>query len=109
MNNSSKPMIARFLIVLVILTSIVLASVGLRFKNEELAREKTEIEKKISDQRTLKVKLIAEYQELSAENRIVGIAGNKLDMKRQVLPSVLISVNKKLINEAIEKINSKYE
>ena len=108
MNKSSKPMIARFLTLLVVITGIVLANVGLRFKNEELARNKSELLKTISDQRTLKVKLIAEFQELSSENRIVGIA-EKIGMKRQVLPSVVIRVDKNLIDEVTEELKAKYE
>jgi len=108
MNKSSKPMIARFLTLLVVITGIVLANVGLRFKNEELSRNKSELLKTISDQRTLKVKLIAEFQELSSENRIVGIAEN-IGMKRQVLPSVVIRVDKNLIDEVTEELKAKYE
>ena len=108
MNKSSKPMIARFLTLLVVITGIVLANVGLRFKNEELARNKSELLKTISDQRTLKVKLIAEFQELSSENRIVGIA-EKIGMKRQAVPSVVIRVDKNLIDEVTEELKAKYE
>jgi cell division protein FtsL len=97
------------MISLVLLTAIVLVNVGLRFKNEELVRLKSELLKIKSDQRTLKVKFIAEYQDLSTENRIVSIAERKLGMQKQDMPSVIIKVDKKLIDEVAKKLNSKYE
>jgi cell division protein FtsL len=109
MTNSSKPLISKFLILLFVLTAIVLSNVGLRFKNEELLRLKSELLKTKADQRTLKVKLTAEYQEYSSEHRIIALAKSKLGMQRQFLPSVIISVDKNFINEVNEEINSKYE
>jgi hypothetical protein len=90
-------------------TAIILGSFGLRFKYEELIRDKVDLNKKIKEERTLKVKLVAQYQAVSSEDRIVPIAENKLGMIKRTQPKIIISVNKNLINEVNENLKAKYE
>ena len=109
MKNSAKPFIIKIIFLLVVVTSIVLVSIGLRFKYEELMREKSEITNKLKEERTKKVNLIAEYQAYSSKEKIISVAENKLGMIRRIQPKITISVNKNLIKKVNEKLKSKYE
>ena len=109
MKKSAKPLIIRIIFLLVIVTSIVLVSIGLRFKYEELMREKSELNNMLKEERTKKVNLIAEYQAYSSEDKIISVAENKLGMIRRTQPKITITVDKNLIKKANEKLKSKYE
>lgn len=109
MKKSSKPLIGKILILLVITALMVLLSVGLRFKNEELTRKIVVLEKKLSEESTNKVNLIAEYQAYSSEERIVSIAENKLGMKRRTQPKITVKVDGNLIEKVNKELESKYD
>ena len=109
MKKSSKPFIGKILIVLVVSAVMVLLSVGLRFKNEELTRKIVGLEKKLNDESTVKVNLIAEFQAYSSEERIVSIAENKLGMKRRIEPKITVKIDEDLIEKVNEELKSKYE
>lgn len=109
MKNSAKPFIIKIIFLLVVVTSMVLVSIGLRFKYEELIREKSELNKMLKKERTKKVNLIAEYQANSSEDKIISAAENKLGMIRRTKPKITISVNKNFIKKVNEKLKSKYE
>ncbi len=109
MKRSSKPFIIKIIFLLVVVTSMVLVSIGLRFKYEELMREKSEINNKLKEERTQKVNLIAEYQAYSSKEKIISVAENKLGMIRRTQPKITINVNKNLINKVNEKLKSKHE
>lgn len=109
MKKSAKPAIFTVLILLLVATTLVLSNVGLRFKYEELVRKKVELDKRLKDQRTKRVNLIAGYQAVSSENKIVFIAESKLGMVRRTQPKIIVNVNNKLIAEVNEKLKAKYE
>ncbi len=109
MKNSAKPFIIKIIFLLVVVTSMVLVSIGLRFKYEELIREKSELNKMLKKERTKKVNLIAEYQANSSEDKIISAAENKLGMIRRTEPKITISVNKNFIKKVNEKLKSKYD
>jgi len=109
MKKSAKPAILMVLILLLVATALVLSNVGLRFKYEELVRKKVELDKSLKDQRTKRVNLIAGFQAVSSENKIVFIAESKLGMVRRTQPKIIINVNNKLIAEVNEKLKAKYE
>ncbi len=109
MNKSAKPFIIKIIFLLVVVTSMVLVSIGLRFKYEELMREKSELNNKLKEERTKTVNLIAEYQANSSEEKIISVAENKLGMIRRTQPKITINVNKKLIKKVNEKLKSKHE
>ncbi len=109
MKKSAKPAIFTVLILLLVTTTLVLSNVGLRFKYEELVRKKVELDKRLKDQRTKRVNLIAGYQAVSSENKIVFIAESKLGMVRRTQPKIIVNVNNKLITEVNEKLKAKYE
>jgi cell division protein FtsL len=109
MNKSAKPFIIKIIFLLVVVTSIVLISIGLRFKYEELIRQESELNNTLKDERTKKINLIAEYQAYSSEEKIISAAENKLGMIRRTQPKITIPVNKNLIKKVNEKLKSKYE
>lgn len=109
MKKSSKPLIGKILVVLVVSAIMVLLSVGLRFKNEELTRKIVEMEKKLNDESTTKVNLIAEFQSYSSEERIVSIAENKLGMKRRIEPKITVKVDEDLIEKVNKELKSRYD
>ena len=102
MKKSAKPFIIKIIFLLVVVTSMVLVSIGLRFKYEELMRKKSELNNMLKDERTKKVNLIAQYQAYSSKEKIISVAENKLGMIRRIQPKITISVNKNLIKKVNE-------
>ena len=109
MKKSAKPLIIKIIFLLVIVTSMVLVSIGLRFKYEELMREKSKLNKILKEERTQRVNLIAEYQAYSSKEKIISVAENKLGMIRRTEPKLTITVNKNLVKKVNEKLKYKYE
>ena len=109
MKKSAKPAILMVLILLLVATALVLSNVGLRFKYEELVRKKVELDKSLKDQRTKRVNLIAGFQAVSSENKIVFIAESKLGMVRRTQPKIIVNVNNNLIKEVNKKLKAKYD
>ena len=109
MKKSAKPLIVAILILLLSVTAVVLVNIGLRFKYEELVREKVKLIKIINDERTKKVNLIAEYQSFSSEERITTIAENDLNMIKVDQPKITITLDKDYINKLNSELKDKYE
>jgi len=109
MKKSAKPFIIKIIFLFVVITTMVLVTIGVRFKYEELMRERSELNNMLKGERTKKVNLIAEYQAYSSEEKIISVAENKLGMIRRTQPKITISVNKNLIKKVNEKLRSKYE
>lgn len=80
MKKSSKPLIIIVASFLVLSTIIILISQGLRLKYEALQRELTEFENEIKSEKTHSVALKANYQMLTAEDRIKPYAINELGL-----------------------------
>lgn len=109
MKTSSKPLIVAILIILLSGTAVVLVNIGLRFKYEELVREKVKLIKILNDGRTKKVNLIAEYQSFSSEERITKIAKQNLNMIKMDNPKITVTVDKNYINKLNSELKAKYE
>jgi len=109
MKQSAKPFIIKIIFLLIVVTSMVLVSIGLRFKYEELMREKSKLNKIIKKERSLKVNLIAEYQAYSSKEKIISVAENKLGMVRRTQPKITVNVDKDLIKKVNEELKSKHE
>ena len=109
MKKSAKPLIVAMLILLLSGTALILATIGLRFKYEELVRDKVKLEKILNDERTKKVNLIAEYQSFSSDERIIAFAEEKLGLKKLTEPKMTVIVNNILINKLNTELNRKYE
>ena len=60
MKKSAKPFIVKILFLLVVSAVLILLNIGLRFKNEELTRKIVQQGKKLNEESTKKVNLIAE-------------------------------------------------
>ena len=109
MKTSAKPLIVAILILLLSGTAVVLVNIGLRFKYEELVREKVKLAKILNDERTKKVNLIAEYQSFSSEERITAIAAQNLNMIKMDHPKITVTIDKNYINKLNSELKVKYE
>jgi hypothetical protein len=90
-------------------TALILATIGLRFKFEQLVRNKVKLEKILSDERTKKVNLIAEYQSFSTDERIILFAEEKLGLKKITEPKITVTINNNHINKLNAELKRKYE
>ena len=109
MKRSAKPLIVAILIILLSGTALVLVNIGLRFKYEELVRNKVKLRKILNDERTKKVNLIAEYQSYSSEDRITAIAENKLSLIKLNHPKMTVTLDNNYINKLNSELKFKYE
>ncbi len=109
MKKSAKPLIFFSLFIFVAFTLLILMYVGVRLECEKLTKEKILTEEKFSDIKNWKINLIAQDQALSSEERIVSIAENELGMIRRTDSPIIISVNKRKIEEISKIIDKKYE
>lgn len=109
MSKSSKPLIFYILILLMVATGFFLSVVGVKLGNEELIREKESAEDHLKSERTKKVSLIAEYQELTSEERIRTIAINDLGLVKRLEPEITIPVSLERITEVENFLKEKYE
>ena len=80
MKKNSKPAIFAIIFFLVLITGILLTAQGLRFKCEELIRERTHLDREIRSHKTNKISLVAVYQMLTSEEIIKEFAVNSLGM-----------------------------
>lgn len=90
-------------------TGFFLSVVGVKLGNEELIREKESAEDRLKSERTKRVSLIAEYQELTSEERIRLIALNDLGLLKRLEPAIIIPVSLQRISEVENFLNEKYE
>ena len=109
MKKSAKPLIVAILLILLAGTALILATIGLRFKFEQLVRNKVKLEKILSDERTKKVNLIAEYQSFSTDERIISFAEEKLGLKKIIEPKITVTINNNHIKKLNAELKRKYE
>ncbi len=109
MKKSYKPLIVVLLFLLISSTAIILVSIGLKLKYEELTREKVELEKNLRDENTLKIKLLADYQMYSDESMIETFAKNNLGMIKRNKVSIKLKINQDEIDKLNEELKSDYE
>ena len=109
MKKSSKPMLFLVLILLLIATVFALISVGVKLKYEQKLLLKDKAEKLFKAENQKKIKLTAEYQTFSAEERIVTVAKSELGMIRNVESPLVIKFSSKNLEENLETLNKKYE
>jgi hypothetical protein len=110
MKKNSKPAIFVVIFFLVLITGILLTAQGLRFKCEELIRERTRLDGEIRSLKTKRVSLIASYQTLTAEEIVKEYAGNNLGLLEGEMNSIeKIVLDKDLITQTETELNKKYE
>jgi acyl-CoA thioesterase FadM len=109
MKKSSKPAILIVLILLMVVTGFALVGVGIKLKYEQSLLLRDDLEKKVKTEGQRKIKLTAEYQTVTAEDRIISIAANELGLIRNMQPSVIIKFNKEKLVKVTEELSEKYE
>ncbi len=109
MKKSSKPTLLLVLILLLRVTVFALLNVGVKLKYEQKLLLKDKAEKIIKTENQKKIKLTAEYQTVTAEERIVNIAKSELGMIRNTENPVTIKFDSKKLEESLETLTQKYE
>ncbi|HMN17526.1 MAG TPA: hypothetical protein PKD03_07910 [Ignavibacteriaceae bacterium] len=109
MKKSSKPTLLLVLSLLLIVTVFALLNVGIKLKYEQKLLLKDKAEKTIKAENQKRIKLTAEYQTVTAEERIVNTAKSELGMIRNAGNTVIINVDRKKLEENQETLAQKYE
>jgi biopolymer transport protein ExbD len=109
MKKSYKPMILVLLILLVSTTAIILLSIGIRLKYEELTRQKVRLEKELSIENTIRIKLLADHQMYADENIIETFAKENLGMIKRDKPALIIKINQDNVEKLNRELISDYE
>jgi cell division protein FtsL len=109
MKKSSKPTIFLIITLLLIVTLFALVIIGLKLKNEQFLLQKDKAEKTYRSESQRKIKLTAEYQTVTAEERIVAVAKSDLGLIRNIEPAFIIKYNNNKIEEINETLKEKYE
>lgn len=109
MKKSSKPIIFLLLTLLLIVTAFALVSVGIKLKYEQLLLQKDKAEKTYKAEDQKRIKLTAEYQTVTAEERIVDVATSELGLIRNIESPFIIKYNNDKVEGLSETIKEKYE
>ena len=109
MKKSSKPAIYLFLSVLIVSTIIALLSIGIKLKLEQFFLQKDKSEKKYKDENQKKIRLIAEYQTVISEDKIIEFAKSDLGLIIDIESPLFIKYNKEKIDEINKNFKEKYE
>lgn len=109
MKKSAKPTIFLLITLLLIVTMFALVSVGLKLKYEQYVLQKDKAEKTYKTESQRKIKLTAEYQTVTAEERIISVAETQLGLIRNIEPAFIIKYNKSKLEDSNEILKEKYE
>lgn len=109
MKKSSKPTLFLILTLLLISAAFVLMSVGVKLKYEQYLLLKDKAEKTFKEESQNKIKLTAEYQTVTAEERIVFVAKTELGLIRNVEAPLIIKFDNEKVLNIEESLNLKYE
>ena len=109
MKKSSKPTLFLILTLLLISAAFVLMSVGVKLKYEQYLLLKDKAEKTYKEENQKKIKLTAEYQTVTAEERIVFVAKTELGLIRNVEAPLIIKFDNEKVLNIEESLNLKYE
>ncbi|AFH49916.1 Hypothetical protein IALB_2213 [Ignavibacterium album JCM 16511] len=109
MSKSAKPLIFYVLFLIVIVTIFFIAVVVVKISYEETIRSKEEAERRLKTENQKQVSLQAEYQDVTAEDKIRFSASSQLGMIKRIEPSIVIKVPKEKIEEFENELNLKYE
>ena len=109
MKKSSKPTIFLLITLLLIVTVFALATIGLKLKYEQFLLQKDKAEKTYKTESQRKIKLTAEYQTVTAEERIVAVAKSELGLIRNIEPAFIIKYDRDKLKEINRTLKEKYE
>lgn len=108
MSKSSKPLIFYVLFLIVIVTIFFIAVVAIKISYEENVKSKDEVERSLKIERQKMIRLQAEYQEVSTEDKIRSMA-TQLGLIKRIEPAVTIKISKEKVEELESNLNNKYE
>lgn len=94
MKKTSKPFIVLSLLIFILVASMILAYVGIKLECEMLIKERVLAEEKFNAKKNWRVNLLAQYQNLSAKERITEIARNQLGMVENFNADTIMIVSK---------------
>jgi cell division protein FtsL len=109
MNKSSKPAILFLFLLLLIITAFVLTSVSIKLKYEQTVLQNDMAQKQLKTETQKKIKLTAEYQTVTAEERIVKIASSELGLIRDIEAPIIIKYDNNKVEEINEELKRKYD
>jgi cell division protein FtsB len=109
MKKGSKSKLLLTIFLLILAAVLTLLYVGIKLQCEVLTKEKVLAEEKLSAIKNSRVNLIAVYQYLTSEERIVDIAMNELGMIKNKEFIGAVSVDKERINKIAAVLKEKYE
>jgi cell division protein FtsL len=109
MKKSSKPTIFLLITLLLIVTVFALVTIGLKLKYEQFLLQKDKAEKTYKTESQRKIKLTAEFQTVTAEERIVAVAKSELGLIRNIDPAIIIKYDINKLEEINETLKEKYE
>ncbi len=109
MKKSSKPTIFLLITLLLVVTAFALASIGLKLKYEQFLLQKDKAGKTYKAESQRKIKLTAEYQTVTVEERIVAVAKSELGLIRNIEPAFIIKYDSNKLEEINETLKEKYE
>lgn len=109
MKKSSKPAIFIVITLLLIVTGFALVSIGLKLKYEQFFLQKDKAEKIYKSENQKKIKLTAEYQTVTSEERIVSVAKSDLGMIRNIEVPLIIKYENKKVESLSQTLKEKYE
>ncbi len=109
MKKGSKSKLLLTIFLLTLAAVLTLLYVGIKLECEMLTKEKVLAEEKLGVKKNSRVNLIAVYQHLTAEERIVEIAANELGMIKNKEYIGTVSVEKERINRINAFLKEKYD
>jgi cell division protein FtsL len=109
MKKSAKPLIFFNSLAFIVVTSLILGFVGVKLECEKLTKEKVLAGERLAEIKNERTNLTAQDQDLSAEERIVGIAQTELNMIRRTDIPIELDVSKDRIEEISKAVEKKYE
>lgn len=109
MNKSSKPTIIFLFLLLLIITAFALVSVSIKLKYEQTVLLNDAAQKQLKIETQKKIKLTAEYQTVTAEERIVKIASSELGLIRNIETPIVLKYDINKVEKIDEEIKRKYD
>jgi len=107
--GSKLKRIAGLFIVLFTVGAIVVAHVALKKKCDDLIKHKVDAEEELQNQNTKKNNLLAKYQSLTSEDRVVAIALFELGMTIADPPVSVVTIDSEKISDLQILLQEQYD
>jgi cell division protein FtsL len=109
MSKSSKPTIFLVFLLLLIITVFALVSVSIKLKYEQALLQKDTALKQLKTETQTKIKLTAEYQTVTGEERIFNVASQELGLIKDLEAPVVIKYDISKVESIEKELKRKYE